>query len=65
MDRDPRIWVGLDRLVALEAQARGFDFLPRQPVGSALSGRRASRLRDGREQANEDAHDDREIEDEE
>jgi uncharacterized protein (DUF58 family) len=45
VDRDPRIWVGLDRLVALEAQARGFDFLPRQPVGSALSGRRASRLR--------------------
>ena len=26
-------------------RARGFDFLPRQPVGSALSGRRASRLR--------------------
>jgi uncharacterized protein (DUF58 family) len=44
-DHDPRIWVGLDRLAALEAQARGFDFLPRQPVGSALSGRRASRLR--------------------
>lgn len=42
---DPRIHVDLGRLTALEHRARGFDFLPRQPVGSVLSGRRASRLR--------------------
>ncbi|WP_299133583.1 DUF58 domain-containing protein [uncultured Amaricoccus sp.] len=42
---DPRIHATLARLAGLEARARGFDFLPRQPVGSALSGRRASRLR--------------------
>ena len=42
---DPRIHVGIDRLAALEHRARGFDFLPRQPVGSVLSGRRASRVR--------------------
>ena len=42
---DPRIHVDAAHLVRLEARARGFDFLPRQPVGSALSGRRASRLR--------------------
>ena len=45
MAPDPRIHVDLAHLVGLEARARGFDFLPRQPVGSALSGRRASRLR--------------------
>ncbi len=42
---DPRIYVGLDHLAALEHRTRAFDFLPRQPVGSVLSGRRASRLR--------------------
>lgn len=42
---DPRIHTDLGHLAGLEARARGFDFLPRQPVGSALSGRRASRLR--------------------
>jgi uncharacterized protein (DUF58 family) len=42
---DPRIHADLGHLAGLEARARGFDFLPRQPVGSALSGRRASRLR--------------------
>lgn len=42
---DPRVHVDLARLAALEAEARGFDFLPRQPVGSALSGRRAARVR--------------------
>lgn len=45
MTPDPRIHVDLAHLAGLEARARGFDFLPRQPVGSALSGRRASRLR--------------------
>jgi uncharacterized protein (DUF58 family) len=42
---DPRIQTDLAHLTGLEARARGFDFLPRQPVGSALAGRRASRLR--------------------
>ena len=45
MPADPRIHADLAHLAGLEARARGFDFLPRQPVGSALSGRRASRLR--------------------
>ncbi len=42
---DPRIHVSLAHVAGLAARASGFDFLPRQPVGSALSGRRASRLR--------------------
>lgn len=42
---DPRIHVDLAHLAGLEGRARGFDFLPRQPVGSALSGRRAARVR--------------------
>ncbi|PZQ50836.1 MAG: DUF58 domain-containing protein [Rhodovulum sulfidophilum] len=42
---DPRVHVDLACLAGLEARAAGFDFLPRQPVGSALAGRRASRLR--------------------
>ncbi len=42
---DPRIHSDLARLAGLEDRARGFDFLPRQPVGSALSGRRAARVR--------------------
>lgn len=39
------ITVDLDRLLLLKADARGFSFLPRQPVASLLSGRHASRLR--------------------
>ncbi|MEM6673734.1 MAG: DUF58 domain-containing protein [Planctomycetota bacterium] len=35
----------LQELVRLQADARGFSFLPRQPVGSLLAGRHASRLR--------------------
>jgi uncharacterized protein (DUF58 family) len=42
---DPRIHSDLAHLAGLEGRARGFDFLPRQPVGSALSGRRAARVR--------------------
>jgi len=42
---DPRIHADLAHLAGLEGRARGFDFLPRQPVGSALSGRRAARVR--------------------
>jgi len=42
---DPRIHTDLAHLAGLEGRARGFDFLPCQPVGSALSGRRAARVR--------------------
>lgn len=44
-DRDPGVYAGLRALIALQHQARGFSFLPAQPVRSLLSGRRASRLR--------------------
>jgi uncharacterized protein (DUF58 family) len=40
-----RITIDLDHLLLLKAEARGFSFLPRQPVSSLLSGRHASRLR--------------------
>lgn len=40
-----RIQVELEDLIRLKADARGFSFLPRQPVQSLLSGRHASRLR--------------------
>jgi uncharacterized protein (DUF58 family) len=39
------VYVSLDELAALEGRARGFSFLPRQPVRSLLAGRLASRLR--------------------
>ena len=39
------ITIALDELIRLKAEARGFSFLPRQPVESLLSGRHASRLR--------------------
>jgi uncharacterized protein (DUF58 family) len=35
----------LEELVALQHHARGFSFLPRQPIHSLLAGRHASRLR--------------------
>ncbi|MBN9085289.1 MAG: DUF58 domain-containing protein [Reyranella sp.] len=40
-----RAWVTLDDLLKLDHRARGFSFLPRQPVHSLLTGRHASRLR--------------------
>ena len=40
-----RVSITLDELVLLQADARGFSFLPRQPVHSLLSGRHSSRLR--------------------
>lgn len=40
-----RIVVSLEDLILLRAEARGFSFLPRQPVSSLLAGRHASRLR--------------------
>lgn len=39
------VYADLDELVRLQFKARGFTFLPRQPVHSLLSGRRASRIR--------------------
>lgn len=41
----PGVYVDLDELVRLQFKARGFSFLPTQPVQSLLAGRRASRLR--------------------
>ncbi|MCR9293680.1 MAG: DUF58 domain-containing protein [bacterium] len=40
-----QVTVSLDELILLRAKARGFSFLPRQPVTSLLAGRHASRLR--------------------
>lgn len=41
----PGVYATLEDLVALRHKARGFAFLPRQPVHSLLTGRFASRLR--------------------
>src|SRR5262249_28739121 len=41
----PGAYVSLDERAARGGQARGFSFLPRQPVRSLLAGRLASRLR--------------------
>ncbi len=43
--RGGRVHVGLNELLALRSSAKGYSFLPRQPVHSLLSGRLASRLR--------------------
>jgi uncharacterized protein (DUF58 family) len=40
-----RAWVTLEELLKLDGRARGFSFLPRQPVHSLLTGRHGSRLR--------------------
>ncbi|MCX5569279.1 DUF58 domain-containing protein [Kaistia nematophila] len=40
-----RAYVTLDELLRLKTSAKGFSFLPRQPVHSLLTGRHASRLR--------------------
>ncbi len=42
---DNQVYVGLDYLHSLQYEARGFSFLPRQPVHSILVGRHASKLR--------------------
>jgi uncharacterized protein (DUF58 family) len=46
-DRDAQagVYATLRDLVSLQFKARGFSFLPRQPVQSLLAGRHASRLR--------------------
>lgn len=41
----PGVYASLRELVALQFKARGFSFLPRQPIQSLLAGRHASRLR--------------------
>lgn len=43
--KDAGIYASLKELVALQLQASGFSFLPKQPVHSILSGRHSSRLR--------------------
>lgn len=40
-----KVSITLNELILMQAEARGFSFLPRQPVHSLLSGRHASRLR--------------------
>ncbi|MEM9731030.1 MAG: DUF58 domain-containing protein, partial [Myxococcota bacterium] len=44
-DPVPNVYVDLHELAALKHAGQSFAFLPRQPVTSLLSGRRASRLR--------------------
>jgi uncharacterized protein (DUF58 family) len=44
-DMSARVTITLDELIMLKADARGFSFLPRQPINSLLAGRHASRLR--------------------
>ena len=41
----PGVYTTIAALAALQFKARGFSFLPRQPIHSLLSGRHASRLR--------------------
>jgi len=43
--KDRGVYVELDELVRLQYRARGFSFLPRQPVHSVLAGRYGSRVR--------------------
>ena len=42
---EPGVYADLKDLIALQYRARGFSFLPRQPIHSLLAGRHASRLR--------------------
>lgn len=41
----PGVYAKLEDLIALQYRAKGFSFLPRQPVHSILAGKHASRLR--------------------
>jgi uncharacterized protein (DUF58 family) len=41
----PGVYADLDELIRLQFRARGFSFLPRQPIHSLLAGRHASRIR--------------------
>ncbi len=42
---DPNVYASLDGLIRLRSKARGFSFLPRQPLASLLAGRFASKVR--------------------
>src|SRR5215510_7460259 len=42
---EPGVYATLEQLVALRHRAKGFSFLPRQPVKSLLAGGHASKLR--------------------
>lgn len=42
---DPNVYATLDGLIRLRSKARGFSFLPRQPLASLLAGRFASKVR--------------------
>ena len=44
-DRPTGVYVSLKELVRLRFQAKGFAFLPKQPMHSILAGKHASRLR--------------------
>jgi uncharacterized protein (DUF58 family) len=44
-DEQPGVHATLRELVQMQFKARGFSFLPRQPIHSLLAGRHASRLR--------------------
>jgi uncharacterized protein (DUF58 family) len=41
----PGVYASLSELIGLQHKARGFSFLPRQPIHSLLAGQHASRLR--------------------
>jgi len=43
--KTPGAYADIDELIRLQFKVHGFNFLPKQPVQSLLSGRRASRLR--------------------
>lgn len=43
--RNPNVFVDLKSLIRLRSQARGFSFLPKQPVKSLLAGRHGSKVR--------------------
>lgn len=45
INRDPAIYTSVDSLRRLQYRARGFSFLPHQPVNSILSGKNVSKLR--------------------
>ena len=42
------VYVGLDDLIRIQHKARGFTFLPRQPLHSLLAGRHAAPGAEGR-----------------
>ena len=44
-NKNTYIYVTLEELAALEYKAKGFSFLPRQPINSLLAGRHTSRMR--------------------